>query len=116
MEKSTLPERYLTSDGSKIVPAPFFLYEVSTYKIFTREGSKPSIGRVECWSSKFFKSSKPLQIKSKTIKKKDYLLEQSILWIAAPIDYIKDNHLEIYNPKKKKNEKRSSNVRKRKLH
>lgn len=114
MAKSTPPTSYLTSDGSRVYPAPYFLYEVHTYKLFNKEQAKPSKGRAELVDSKFFKSDKPLKtLGYKAIKKSDYLLEMSVTWIGAPMSYITDYNLPIYNPKKK-NEKRRSNVQKRK--
>lgn len=112
MAKPTPPTSYLTSDGSRIYPAPFFLYEVVTYKLY-----KPTCkGRAELINSKFFKVTKPLKtLGYRAIKKPEYLLEQSITWIGAPMSYILDNKLPIYDPKKKKNEKGHRNVQKRKL-
>ena len=115
MAKPTPPTSYLTSDGSRIYPAPFFLYEVITYKLY-----KPTAlckGRAELINSKFFKASKPLTtLGYKALKKQDYLLEQTVTWIGAPMQYILDNNLPIYDPKKKKNEKGRRNVSKRSHH
>lgn len=113
MAKPTPPTSYLTSDGSRIWPAPFFLYEVLTYKLFNEKQAKPAKGRVELVNSKFFKSSKPLKLEYKILREKDYSLEMSMVWVGAPVDYIRDNNLEIYDPKKKKNEKGRRNVSKR---
>ena len=115
MAKPTPPTSYQTSDGSRIYPAPIFLYEVVTYKLYNAKQAAPSKGRAELIDSKFFKSSKPLTtLGYKAIKKQDYLLEQSVVWIGAPMQYILDNKLPIYDPKKKKkNEKGRSNVQKR---
>lgn len=114
MAKPTPITSYLTSDGSRIYPAPFFLYEVMTYKLFNEKQAKPSKGRVELVNSKFFKSSKPLKLEYKIVRKSDYSLEMSMTWIGAPMDYIRDNNLLIYDPKKKtKNEKGRRNVSKR---
>ena len=117
MAKPTPPTSYLTSDGSRIYEAPFFLYEVVTYKLFNSKQAVPSKGRAELIDSKFFKTTKPLAtLNRKVLEKPDYLLEQSVVWIGAPMSYIKDNNLTIYDPKKKKkNEKGRSNVQKRKL-
>lgn len=105
MAKPTPPTSYLTLDGSRIYPAPFFLYEVTTYKLYK--------DRAELIDSKFFKASKPLKtLGYKALKKSDYLLEQTVAWIGAPMQFILDNNLPIYDPKKKKNEKGRSNVRK----
>ena len=113
MGKPTPPTSYLTLDGSRIYPTPFFLYEVVTYKLYNAKQASPAKGRAELINSKFFKSSKPLTtLGYKSIKKPDHLLEQSIAWIGAPVQYITDNNLPIYDPKKKKNEKGRSNVRK----
>lgn len=113
MAKPIPTTSYLTSDGSRIYPAPFFLYEVVTYKLYN---SKPYKGRAELIDSKFFKASKPLAMLGyKAIKKPDYLLEQSVTWIGAPMEYILDNNLPIYDPKRKKNEKGHRNVQRRKL-
>lgn len=110
MAKPTVQESFLTSNGSRIYPAPFFLYEVTTYKLFRDKHG----GRAELVNSKFFKASKPLTtLDYKAIKTKDYLLEMTVTWIGAPMQYITDNNLSIYDPKKKKNEKGRSNVRKR---
>lgn len=115
MAKPTPPTSYLTSDGSRIYEAPFFLYEVVTYKLFNSKQAAPSKGRAELIDSKFFKTTKPLAtLNRKVLEKPDYLLEQSVVWIGAPMSYIKDNNLTIYDPKKK-NEKGRSNVQKRKL-
>ena len=117
MAKPTPITSYLTSDGSRIYPAPFFLYEVVTYKLFNEKQAKPSKGRMELVNSKFFKSSKPLKLEYKIVRNKDYSLEMSITWIGAPMDYIRDNNLPIYDPKKKtKNEKGRRNVSKRSHH
>lgn len=107
MAKPIDQKNFLTSDGSRIYPAPFFLYEVTTYKLF-REG------RAELVNSKFFRASKPLAMLGyKAVKNKDYLLEMTVTWTGAPMQYIIDNNLPIYDPKKKKNEKRRNNVRER---
>lgn len=113
MAKPTLPTSYQTLDGSRIYPAPFFLYEVTTYKLYNEKQAKPAKGRAELIDSHFFRADKPLKVLGyKAIKKAEFLLEQSITWIGAPITYIQDNNLPIYNPRKK-NEKRRSNVQKR---
>ena len=112
--KNTLPTSYLTPDGSRIYPANAFLYEVNTYKLFNSKQAIPSSGRAELINSKFFAANKPLTTLSyKAVINKNYLLEMSITWIGAPMQYILDNKLPIYDPKKKKNEKGRSNVRKR---
>lgn len=114
MAKPTPPTSYLTSDGSRIYPASAFLYEVTTYKIYNK--TKLCKGRAELINSKFFKASKPLTtLGYKAIKKLDHLLEQSVTWLGAPMQYILDNKLPVYDPKKKKNEKGHRNVQKRKL-
>jgi len=116
MAKPTPITSYLTLDGSRIFPASAFIYEVTTYKLFNSKQAAPSKGRAELVDSKFFIASKPLTtLKYRAIKKKDYLLEQSVAWLGAPMSYILDNNLPIYDPKKKKNEKGHRNVQKRKL-
>lgn len=115
MAKPTPPTSYLTSDGSRIFPASAFIYEVTTYKLFNNKQAKPSKGRAELVNSKFFASSKPLtMLGNKIVRNPEYTLEMSIAWIGAPIQYILDNKLPIYDPKKKKNEKGHRNVQKRK--
>ena len=115
MAKPTPPTSYQTSDGSRIFPASCFLYEVVTYKLFNSKQAAPFKGRAELIDSRFFKASKPLTMLGyKAIKKPDYLLEQSVVWLGAPMQYILDNKLPIYDPKKKKiNEKGRHNVQKR---
>ena len=116
MAKPTPPTSYLTSDGSRIYPASAFIYEVTTYKLFNHKQAVPSKGRAELVNSKFFKSSKPLTtLDYRIIKRQEYTLEQTVVWLGAPIQYILDNNLPIFDQKKKKNEKGRSNVRKRKL-
>ena len=115
MAKPTPQTSYLTLDGNRIYPASAFLYEVNTYKLFNAKQAIPSKGRAELVNSKFFIATKPLTtLGYKAVRTKDYLLEMSITWIGAPMQYILDNHLSIYDPKKKKNEKGRRNVQKRK--
>jgi len=113
--KPTSLTSYLTSDGSRITPAPFFLYEVTTYKLYNSKQASPAKGRAELINSKFFKAYKPLKtLGYKALKTPGYLLEMTVSWLGAPLQYILDNNLPNYDPKKKKNEKRRSNVPKRK--
>lgn len=116
MAKLTPPTSYLTSDGSRIYPAQNFIYEVVTYKIYNSKQAAPSKGMAELVNSKFFITTKPLAtLGYKVVRTQEYLLEQSITWVGAPMQFITDNQLPIYSPKKKKNEKGHRNVQKRKL-
>lgn len=78
---------------------PYFLYEVSVYKI-----AKNMAGLLD---SKFFKSDKLLKIKNEvTCKKfKDYQIVRYVDLLGAPMEFIEENHLPIYElrkPSKKK--------------
>lgn len=78
---------------------PYFLYEVSVYKI-----AKNMAGLLD---SKFFKSDKLLKIKNEvTCKKfKDYQIVRYVDLLGAPMEFIEENNLPIYElrkPSKKK--------------
>lgn len=98
MAKLTIPVSYRLEED-RIEPMPYFLYEVSIYKI------TKSMACI--LDSKCFKSDKLLKIK-KTVehkKLKDYSIVRYINLLGAPIDFIKENNLPIYElrkPSKKK--------------
>ena len=74
---------------------PYFLYEVSTYKI-TRD-------MAYLLNSKFFKSDKLLKIKrDRECKKvKNFRIIRFIELIGAPMKFIRENNLPIYETIKK---------------
>lgn len=80
----------------KIESMPYFLYEISYYKI-----EKNMAGLLDF---KYFKSDKLLNIKNKIECKryKNYLIIRYINLIGAPIEFIKENNLQLYELKKKK--------------
>lgn len=79
---------------------PYFLYEVNLYKI---TGDMASL-----LGSRFFKSDKALEIKNDvTVKKfKGYSVIRYIDMLGAPIEFIKENKLPLYKPKKKLKKKK----------
>lgn len=98
MAKPTIPVSYQFGE-SRIEPMPYFLYEVSIYKV-TRNMS--------CiLASKYFKSDKLLKIKNRVECKKfvGYQIIRYIDLLGAPMEFIKENKLPIYElrkPSKKK--------------
>lgn len=98
MAKPTIPVSYRFGEN-RIEPMPYFLYEVSVYKI-----TKNMAGILD---SKFFKSDKLLKIKNEVECKKfkDYQIVRYIDLLGAPMEFIKENNLPIYElrkPSKKK--------------
>lgn len=98
MAKPTIPVSYRFGEN-RIEPMPYFLYEVSVYKI-----TKNMAGILD---SKFFKSDKLLKIKNdvECKKFKDYQIVRYIDLLGAPMEFIKENNLPIYElrkPSKKK--------------
>lgn len=80
----------------KVEQLPYFLYEVCINK-YWKDGF--------CvLGYKFYKSNKLLDIKKYRITKKykDYLLEKVIDLVGVPYTFIIENHLKLYEPKKKK--------------
>lgn len=98
MAKPTIPVSYRFGEN-RIEPMPYFLYEVSIYKV-----TKNMAGLLD---SKYYKSDKLLKIKDEvTCKKfKDYQIIRYIDLLGAPMEFIKENKLPIYElrkPSKKK--------------
>lgn len=98
MVKPTIPVSYRFG-GDRIEPMPYFLYEVIIYK-----ATKNMAGLLD---SKYYKSDKLLKIKNEvTCKKfKDYQIIRYINLLGAPMEFIKENKLPIYElrkPSKKK--------------
>ena len=93
MAKPTISVSYRFGEN-RIEPMPYFLYEVSVYKI-----AKNMAGLLD---SKFFKSDKLLKIKNEvTCKKfKDYQIVRYVNLLGAPIEFIEENHLPIYELRK----------------
>lgn len=98
MAKPTIPVSYLFGEN-RIEPMPYFLYEVSIYKI-----AKDMVGLL---GSKYYKSDKLLKIKNEVEYKKfkDYQVVRYIDLLGAPMEFIEENNLPIYElrkPSKKK--------------
>lgn len=98
---------------SQIKVASCFLYEVDLYKI------APNM--VNILSSRYYISNKLLKVKEVEIVKrfKNFNIERFIVLIGAPISFIEENNLSVYelkkpvkkpiiNYKKRKYEKRTS--------
>lgn len=99
MEKLTIPTTYLLQ-GNIVETMPYFLYEVSVYKI--AKNIAALIG------SRFYKSDKLLKIKNDlTVKKfKDYKVVRYINILGVPKEFVEENNLPIYEAKPKKKPKK----------
>lgn len=95
MEKPTITTSYLLKDN-RVVVMPYFLYEVSIYKITKNTAT--------IIASKFFKSDKLLSIKKPTTVKKyrNYLVVRYIDILGVTKEFIEDNSLPLYQLKTKK--------------
>ena len=85
----------------QIIALPYFLYEVNIYKI--------SRGIVNNLSCRFYKSNKFLSVKETEVVKrfKNFCLVRYITLMGAPISFIKENNLPIYELKKPIKKKKS---------
>lgn len=83
-------------NGFRVEALSYFLYEISIYKYTKNE--------VFLIKSKFYKSDKPLHIRvfTKRLKYKGDIIEKSISIIGISEEFIKENKIPIYNPKKLK--------------
>ena len=99
MEKPTVPTTYLFH-GDRVEIMPYFLYEVSVYKITKNMAA--------LMGSQFYKSDKPLTIKKdSTIKKyKDYSIVRYVDILGVTKEFVEENNLPIYEIKKKRNKKK----------
>ena len=99
MEKPTVPTTYLFQ-GDRVEIMPYFLYEVSVYKITKNMAA--------LMGSQFYKSDKPLTIKKdSTIKKyKDYSVVRYVDVLGVTKEFVEENNLPIYEIKKKRNKKK----------
>lgn len=99
MEKPTVPTTYLFH-GDRVEIMPYFLYEVSVYKITKNMAA--------LMGSQFYKSDKPLTIKKdSTIKKyKDYSVVRYVDILGVTKEFVEENNLPIYEIKKKRNKKK----------
>lgn len=99
MAKPTIPVSYRFGDD-RIEPMPYFLYEVSVYKITKN---------MACiLSSKFYKSDKLLKIKNtvECKKFKDHSIVRYVDLLGAPMEFIQENNLPIYELKKPSKKKK----------
>lgn len=104
MAKRIVQPSYRFGD-ERVEPMPYFLYEISIYKI-TKDG-------IGIFNSKFVKSDKLLNIKKEVVYKnyKGFQIIKCIDLRGVPLDFIKENNLPIYEPfkKKKQNERTHRN-------
>lgn len=89
-------------EGCQIEVLPYFLYEVSIYESHRN--------RFNVLDSKMYTSNKFLKVKTRTTlrKTKEYEIVRFIDLLGAPMSFIKENNLPIYeltSKRKKKNEK-----------
>lgn len=100
MAKPTIPVSYRFGEN-RIEPMPYFLYEVSIYVITKNMAS--------LFDSKYFKSNKLLKIKNEVVCKKfkGYKIVRYVDLLGAPMEFIKENNLSIYELRKpSKNKKK----------
>lgn len=92
MEKLTNTESYHFGEN-KIIILPYYLYEVSIYKITN--------DTVNIINSKYYKSNKLLKTNKEIEYRKfrNYLLVRYIDLLGAPINFIKENNLQIIKKK-----------------
>ncbi len=95
MEKPTVPRTYLLQ-GNRVEVMPYFLYEVSIYKITKNMAA--------LMASQFYKSDKSLTIRNDvTVKKyKDYSIVRYVDVLGVAKEFVEENDLPIYEPKNKK--------------
>lgn len=102
----SLTEKHINSEKSPlyvfenytIVELPYYLYELSIYRAYKN--------RYECQGSKFLTSPKPLKFKPEIREKHDNYFEiKCVDFLGAPIEFIKENNLPIYECKKRKRKK-----------
>lgn len=92
-------------EGSQITVNPhYYIYEVELWRI--------SKNRANIIKSKLYRSNKFLKVKDIEILREyeTFTIERWITLLEAPIEFIKENNLQIYNKKSKRNEKRKSRV------
>lgn len=101
MEKPTIPTTYLLQ-GNRVEIMPYFLYEVSVYKITKNMAA--------LMGSQFYKSDKLLTIKKDvTVKKcKDHSIVRYVDILGVTKEFVEENNLPIYEAqiKKKRNKKK----------
>lgn len=87
MVEPTTSESYRFKDN-KIKVMPYFLYEISIYKI--------TKNMVNMLDSKYFKSNKLLGICNEYNKFRNNLIVKYVDLLGAPIEFIKENNLPLY--------------------
>ena len=89
---SGIEPKYYVYEEQRIGVFPYFVYEVCLYKYW--KNGFCMLG------SKFYKSSKLLDIKKQREYKrfKEYMIEREITLVAAPYDFIRENDLPEYEP------------------
>lgn len=104
MEELTVPTTYLLH-GNKVEIMPYFLYEVSIYKITKNMASL--IG------SQFYRADKLLNIKNDiTVEKfKNYNIVRYINILGVPKEFVEENNLPMYETKKKSKKKKNERTR-----
>ena len=95
MEKPIIPQTYLFG-GNRVEILPYFLYEVSVYKIIKNMAA--------LMASQFYKSDKALTIeKDVTVKKyKDYSIVRYVDVLGVTKEFVEENNLPTYESKVKK--------------
>lgn len=87
--------------GNQIEVLPYFLYEVDLYSIFPK--------RTKILLSRYYTSNKLLNIKEVEVVKrfKNFSIQRFITLLGAPISFIEENNLPIYELKKPYKKKKS---------
>lgn len=86
---------------SQIEVLPYFLYEVDIYRIAPK--------RVNILSSRYYTSNKLLQVNEREVIKrfKDFSIDRFITLLGAPLSFIEENNLPIYELRKPIRKKKS---------
>lgn len=106
--KKAIPDNIPTTykyKGEQVLIESNYVYEVDVYLI--------QKNRANILCSRTYISDKELKVKDVEIIKrgKDYNIQRFITLVGAPIEFIQENNLPIYELyKKKRNEKRKSTV------
>ena len=81
-------------NGYQVEIMPYYLYDFSVYE-HTKDYSR-------CLIQRYYKANKYFKIPYESIKRNGVLIEREVNLIGAPIEFIIDNNLPIYELEKKK--------------
>lgn len=81
-------------NGLQLEIMPYYLYDFTIYE-YTKDYTR-------CILQRYYKSNKYHEIPNKSIKHNGNLIERTISLIGAPIEFITENNLHIYELEKRK--------------